>query len=58
MCIGGGGQAVLTEEDPGDKLQMTKVSFENSLDLGFSMPVYTKRLTLRNQPEDILDYGL
>lgn len=33
------------EEDPGDKPQMTKVPVENSLDLGFSMPVYTKWLT-------------
>lgn len=37
------------EEDPGDKPQMTKVPVENSLDLGFSMPVYTKWLTSQLQ---------
>jgi hypothetical protein len=37
------------EEDPGDKPQMTKVPVENSLDLGFCMPVYTKWLTSQLQ---------
>lgn len=32
-------------EDPSDKPQLISIPIENSLDLGFSMPAYTKWIT-------------
>ena len=39
----------MKEEDPGDKPQMIQVPVENSMNLGFCMPLYTKWVTSQFQ---------
>ena len=41
----GKGTAQVVEADPADEPQFVSIPIENSLDLGFSMPSYTKWVT-------------
>ena len=45
----GKGAAAVVEADPADEPQLVSIPIENSLDLGFSMPSYTKWVTSQFQ---------